>query len=56
MNNQITINNIASIERWPEKSAGVLQPLCGRIALIFLDLLVRFASRQNEHTDVLQKV
>jgi len=56
MNNQMTITNIASIERWPEKSAGVLQPFCGQVALIFLDLLVRFASRQNEHTDILPKV
>jgi hypothetical protein len=35
-------------ERWPEKSAGVFKPF-GRIALIFLDFLVRFASRQNEY-------
>ena len=35
-------------ERRPEKSAGALQ-LCGQIALIFLDFLVRFASRQNEY-------
>jgi hypothetical protein len=35
-------------ERRPEKSAGVLKPF-GRIALIFLDFLVRFASRQNEY-------
>jgi hypothetical protein len=38
----------ATKERWPEKSAGVLKPF-GRIALIFLDFLVRFASRQNEY-------
>jgi hypothetical protein len=38
----------ATKERWPEKSAGVLKPF-GRIALIFLDFLVRFVSRQNEY-------
>jgi hypothetical protein len=38
----------ATKERRPEKSAGVLKPF-GRIALIFLDFLVRFASRQNEY-------
>jgi hypothetical protein len=49
MNNQTMISNIASMERRPEKSAGVLRPFCGQLALIFLDLLFRFVSRQNEY-------
>ena len=31
-----------------EKSAGMVRRFYGRIALIFLDLLFRFVSRQNE--------
>jgi len=53
MNYQFTVNRIVSIEWWSEKSAGVLWHFCGQLALIFLDLLVRFASRQNEHTKTL---
>ncbi len=48
MNTQFTINNIASMERWPEKSAGVLRPFCGRIALIFLDFWLLFCQEKSK--------
>ncbi|NOR86544.1 MAG: hypothetical protein GQ527_02930 [Bacteroidales bacterium] len=49
INNQITIINIVAMERRPEKSAGELRHFCGKIALIFLDFLIRFVSKQNEY-------
>ncbi len=48
MSTQFTINNIASMERWPEKSAGVLRPFCGRIALIFLDFWLLFCQEKSK--------
>ncbi len=48
MNTQFTINNITSMERWPEKSAGVLRLFCGRIALIFLDFWLLFCQEKSK--------
>ena len=36
------------MERWPEKSAGVLRPFCGRIALIFLDFWLLFCQEKSK--------